>query len=214
MTEGTSTHDSWTFCKPDTPGTPCHANITEVREEDSTTYDYGIHIPSLSKILHPDLDPHNPCREIVELWVATNQPTRMGVGPLTLTQLKDLQIFQRRCNPLARKNFVTFFDQIQDVAYLTAKDHGFWDHPGDLGNLIAKMALIHTEISEATEALRKDPSKPDYHCPNHINLVIELADAMIRIMDFAGYQKLPLAEAILAKMAVNHCRARLHGKNF
>lgn len=67
-----------------------------------------------------------------------------------------------------------------------------------------KIALIHTEISEATEGLRKD--KMDEHLPHRKSVEVELADALIRIFDLAGALNLDLGTAVIEKMAYNAVR--------
>lgn len=95
-------------------------------------------------------------------------------------------------------------------AYQIAKDHGWHEKPCNDGEVLA---LIHCEISEALQALR-DGNKPDHHCPDFSSLEIELADAIIRIMDYAGERGLNLSLAILEKMKFNKKRPYKHGKNF
>jgi NTP pyrophosphatase (non-canonical NTP hydrolase) len=68
-----------------------------------------------------------------------------------------------------------------------------------------KLALIHSEISEALEGLRR--GKRDDHLPHRLSLEVELADAMIRILDLAGCLDLDLGGAMVEKMAYNAKRA-------
>lgn len=68
-----------------------------------------------------------------------------------------------------------------------------------------KIALIHSEVSEALEGLRKD--KRDDHLPHRKSVEVELADAVIRIADLAGALGLDLGGAIAEKMAYNAQRA-------
>lgn len=68
-----------------------------------------------------------------------------------------------------------------------------------------KIALIHSEVSEALEGLRKD--KADEHLPHRKSVEVELADAVIRIADLAGALGLDLGGAIAEKMAYNAQRA-------
>lgn len=68
-----------------------------------------------------------------------------------------------------------------------------------------KIALIHSEISEALEGLRKD--KQDDHLPHRKSIEVELADAVIRIGDLCGALGLDLGGAIAEKMAYNAKRA-------
>ena len=106
--------------------------------------------------------------------------------------------------------FERLFREATAEAFLIAKDHGFHERDIDDGKILC---LIHSEISEALEALRKG-NPPDEHCPTYTSLEVELADAVIRIMDFAGLRGLDFAGAIRAKMEYNKTRDYKHGKKF
>jgi NTP pyrophosphatase (non-canonical NTP hydrolase) len=67
-----------------------------------------------------------------------------------------------------------------------------------------KLALIHSEVSEAMEAHRKD--KMDDKLTYRKGIEVELADAVIRIGDLAGALGLDLGGAIAEKMAFNAVR--------
>ncbi len=68
-----------------------------------------------------------------------------------------------------------------------------------------KLCLIHSEISEAMEGDRKNIM--DDHLPSRKMFEVELADALIRILDLAGACKLDLGGAVAEKMAYNANRA-------
>ena len=98
----------------------------------------------------------------------------------------------------------------QDV-HANAVDKGFWPEEGR--NDGEMLALIHSEISEALEAIRAG-NPPDDKIPEFTGVEVELADAVIRIMDMAIARQWRVAEAIEAKMAFNKTRAFKHGKAF
>ena len=94
--------------------------------------------------------------------------------------------------------------------YKNAVNHGFWKGEVNDGE---RMALIHAEVSEALEALREgNPSSNKIM--EFSNLEEELADAVIRIMDYAFGKDLDVAGAIVAKMEYNESREFMHGKTF
>jgi len=86
---------------------------------------------------------------------------------------------------------------------------GWWKQDED-GNTIERnpgelLCLIHSEISEAMEGFRKD--QMDDHLPHRKMAEVELADAMIRIFDLAGFYKYDLGKAIEEKRSYNKNRA-------
>ena len=83
-----------------------------------------------------------------------------------------------------------------------SKESGWWK-PNP--NIAEKLALIHSEISEALEADRKNLM--DEKLPHFKGIGVELADAMIRIADLAGYLNIDLGSIIIAKMEYNRTRA-------
>lgn len=71
-------------------------------------------------------------------------------------------------------------------------------------NVPEMLCLIHSEISEAMEGHRK--SLMDDKLPHRPMIEVELADAVIRIMDLAGGLGLDLGGAIVEKRAFNRTR--------
>ena len=67
-----------------------------------------------------------------------------------------------------------------------------------------KLALIHSEVSEAMEGARKNLM--DDKLPHRKMIEVELADAMIRILDLAGALQLDLAGAVQEKLIFNAVR--------
>ena len=79
-----------------------------------------------------------------------------------------------------------------------------WWKDADHQTPAVKIALIHSEISEALEGLRKDTF--DDHLPHRKSIEVELVDALIRIFDLAGRLKLDLDGAFIEKMKYNESR--------
>ena len=147
----------------------------------------GIEIPA---DLHRAAADANLCRLIIEAMAATPLP-----GEARPSQL-----------------FIETFNSTADHIHNWAKRKGFWQ-VGEDRNDGEMIALMHSELSEALEAIRHG-NPPDDKIPEFNGYEAELADCVIRIMDVAIARNLRVAEAIVAKMAFNEGRPYKHGKEF
>lgn len=109
--------------------------------------------------------------------------------------------------------FVGLIGDLQNAIASWNEHQGFWPLTADVVTTkLSKAALIHSEISELVEAVRK-PMMKGALAKDGIPLETEeLADAVIRILDYAGYYQLDLAEAIIRKLELNLERPFRHGK--
>ena len=120
---------------------------------------------------------------------------------------------------------MTDFAMIQSKIYENNKAKGWYDEPRSNGEIIA---LIHSELSEALEADRKN-DEGEYIPPDCRRIESdkefkmyfesevkdsywdEMADAMIRILDHAQHNGIDLAGHIQAKVRYNELRPHKHG---
>ena len=95
----------------------------------------------------------------------------------------------------------------QWLCHALASKSGWWNGVDvtDKNILGCKLALVHSEVSEALEGVRKDTM--DSHLPHRKTVEVELADAIIRIFDLAGALDLDVAGALIEKLAYNQQRA-------
>ena len=91
-----------------------------------------------------------------------------------------------------------------------------------------KLLLVVSEIVEAHDELRSGHRADDTYYPTQTSedqdddsilhkpegVPSELADAVIRILDFCGTERINLAKIIDEKLAYNATRERLHGRKF
>lgn len=91
---------------------------------------------------------------------------------------------------------------LSSYCHRLARANNWWDNERNVGELLC---LIHSEISEAMEGHRT--SAMDEHLPAYPSIAVELADAMVRILDLAGGLKLPIGEAFANKLCYNQMRS-------
>lgn len=86
---------------------------------------------------------------------------------------------------------------------------GFWDEPR---NFAECCALMHSELSEALEADRKNLSSDKLTGVPGVHE--ELADTVIRVLDYCGHAGIPIGDMIFRKLEYNRGREYKHGKNY
>jgi len=120
-------------------------------------------------------------------------------------------------------------NELSKKIHQNAIDKGFFEKEKNIGEMLC---LIHSEVSEALEADRKNhyanvkcfEAFNDFDRPEHDAFSFEstiknsfedeLADVMIRVMDLAAYKGIDLEKHITLKMEYNSRREKYHGKKY
>lgn len=128
-------------------------------------------------------------------------------------------------------NTAQMLEGLNDFAkevHKNAEDHGWWVNHGEFSEICM---LCVSELSEALEEYRD--GKPDVYCKEYSGeecgtcaeyrsacmckgnkpegIAIELADCVIRILDYCAYAGIDIAEAIRIKHEYNKTREFRHG---
>ena len=115
---------------------------------------------------------------------------------------------------MTSNNLVTEYglDALAAILHETAKEKGFWEPPYSYDKIGSKLALVHSEVTEVLEAIRKNKGSEE--------IVEEIADILIRTLDiYAALRNKDevqhsLDEILEAKINKNKERPRLHGNLF
>lgn len=114
-------------------------------------------------------------------------------------------------NELVEKKIIEGVNALVEECHGRSVKAGWWknletgeDLPLTKELILSKIALIHSEISEALEGIRKDLM--DDHLSDRPMAEVEFGDAMIRLADLAGKLKYDLGGTIVAKLNYNSQR--------
>jgi len=103
-------------------------------------------------------------------------------------------------------------DALAAVLHETAIEKGFWDGTISYDKVGNKLALVHSEVTEVLEAIRKSKGSE--------SIVEEMADVIIRLLDVYAAMRNEeqvlhsLDEILEKKININKERQRLHGNLF
>jgi NTP pyrophosphatase (non-canonical NTP hydrolase) len=151
---------------------------------------------------------------MMEEWVNKLRNTKLDFNRMTSEDA--LNLIARECGSEEASQYLSYFYgtylknsfyQIGERAYNGSVERGFGD---SLDNDDKALLLVHSEISEAVEALRHN-NPPSKHIPEFNGVEEELADIVIRVCNYAYAKKFRLDEAVIAKMDFNDTREYQHG---
>jgi NTP pyrophosphatase (non-canonical NTP hydrolase) len=108
-------------------------------------------------------------------------------------------------------------NEIRNIVHQNAVDHGFHNFEEDDGQFVTRaMMLLNTETAELFEAYRNhkltEPCDKSHKMEEPLtNEEEEIADIIIRALDYAGRMKLDIGRAVAIKHAYNVSRPYRHG---
>ncbi len=103
-------------------------------------------------------------------------------------------------------------DALAAVLHQTAIEKGFWDGEVNYDKIGNKLALVHSEVTEVLEAIRKEKGSEA--------VVEEMSDVLIRLLDLYAAMmdeemiSHSLDEILNKKLNINKERPKLHGNLF
>lgn len=103
-------------------------------------------------------------------------------------------------------------DALSAMLHEIAIEKGFWDGEYSNDKIGNKLALVHSEVTEVLESIRKSKGSE--------NIVEEMADVIIRLLDVYAAMRNEeqilhsLDEILQKKININKERQRLHGNLF
>ena len=151
----------------------------------------------------------HPTSKRPDAWFSAEEDAELYASQIKKFGYENIQVFEEILNMEVAN--------IQEDVFKTADEKGWHDEVRTFGDIIA---LCHSELSEALEEFRKHGEERvnlvSYETrgplsPKPVGVPIELADCIIRILDYCGSKKINMQEALKIKLTFNKTRSYRHG---
>ena len=160
------------------------------------------------------------CRKLVE----ENATLRDAIKSKQLALLEAQAERDKLADYVTSNGGMTDLNTLRDLIHENAVAHGWWEKERSFAEVVA---LCHSELSEALEEDRSggfmeyvvaekrietDPENFLGRKPEGV--AVEMADCLIRILDWFGHEKLDACAIVARKMEYNKGRPYKHGKEY
>lgn len=102
-------------------------------------------------------------------------------------------------------------NELEKEIHQNAVKHGWWDEERSFAEIVA---LCHSELSEALEEDRAGKPMIYMQDGKPEGKAVEMADCIIRILDWMGRANIDAEDVIATKHAYNETRPYKHGKKY
>ena len=147
------------------------------------------------------------------MWATEVERGRRGLAHALADCIARVRLFLDSPEHSHENALATRLNVLADEVHAAVFEKGFYENtdPTNVYEQLGRIDLIHEEVAEITRAVRKGDA-PSEKINGFTEREEEVADSIIRLLDYAGWNNLNVGGAIVAKLAHNRTRPHKHGR--